>query len=81
MAKIVGIRSVRFKGQDGEQVAGVNIYVTVPIDEDKGEGCSTERYFVTDSRRANWTYVPRVGDEVRIIYNRYGKCDEMTAVE
>lgn len=74
--KIVGIRPSSFKGDKGEQVSGVNIYLTEPLEH--GEGLSTERVFLTDGKIANWTYKPRVGDEVRLEYNRFGKCAGMS---
>ncbi len=70
--KIIGIRPSSFKGSDGTQVSGQNIYMTYPLD--KGEGLGAERVFVTDERLGTWTYRPKVGDEVEVNYNRYGKC-------
>ena len=76
MAKIIGIRPSSFKGDDGAQVSGKNIYITYALD--KGEGLGAERIFITDSKLANWSYRPVVGDEVNLEYNRYGKCCGMT---
>ncbi len=75
MAKIIGIRPVSFKGKDGSQVSGTNIYLAEPLE--KGEGFAADRVFITDDKLSEWTYQPKVGDEVRLAYNRYGRCSGM----
>ena len=76
--KIIGIRSSSFKGDKGEEITGKNIYVTFSLDKGTGLGC--ERVFVTDAKIADWPYNPVVGDEVEIVYNRYGRCDKLVKV-
>lgn len=76
MAKVIGIRNSSFKGDRGEDVTGVNIYVTEPLE--KGEGCSAERVFLTTDKLLKCGYQPKVGDEVTLTYNRYGKCSAVT---
>ena len=39
--KVIGFRKSSFKGNDGTEVSGVNLYLTEPAD--KGEGLSCER--------------------------------------
>lgn len=73
--KIIGIRPSEFKGDKGETITGKNIYMTFPLE--KGEGLGTERVFLTEDKMSKWAYKPHVGDEVRLSYNRYGKCDGM----
>lgn len=73
--KIIGIRPSSFKGDDKTDISGKNIYLTYPLE--KGEGLGSERVFVTDDKLNKWTYHPKVGDEVQVQYNRYGKCDGM----
>lgn len=72
--KIIGIRPTTFKGDSGD-VSGKNFYVTYPLE--KGEGHGSERIFVTDAKLNKWTYQPKVGDEVDVSYNRFGKCAGM----
>lgn len=74
--KIIGIRSSSFTGDDKSQISGRNIYLTYPLE--KGEGLGSERIFVTDAKLNAWTYQPKVGDEVWVSYNRYGRCDGMS---
>ena len=73
--QIIGIRPSSFTGDDGTRVNGQNIYMTYPLD--KGEGMGAERVFVTNEKLVQWPYRPAVGDEVEVIYNRYGKCQEI----
>ena len=75
MAKIVGIRRSEFKGADGTDVSGMNVYLTYPLD--KGEGIGTDRIFITDKKLSGWSYKPHVGDEVEMSYNKYGKVASM----
>ncbi len=74
--KIIGIRPSSFTGDDKSQISGENVYLTFPLE--KGEGLGAERIFVTNSKLNKWTYQPKVGDEVNVSYNRYGRCDGMT---
>lgn len=73
--KIIGIRPSSFPGSNNETISGKNIYLTYPLE--KGEGFGSERVFVTDEKASKWAYVPKVGDEVQVQYNRFGKCDGM----
>lgn len=75
MAKIIGIRPSEFKGDSGEVITGKNIYISYPLD--KGEGLGAERVFITDKKLSDWFYKPAVGDEVKLEYNRFGKCSGM----
>lgn len=76
--KIIGIRPSSFKGDKGEEITGKNIYMTYPLDKGTGLGC--ERVFLTDAKIAGWEYKPQVGHEVKLSYNRFGRCDGMELV-
>lgn len=76
--EIIGIRPSSFKGDKGEEITGQNIYMTFPLEKGTGLGC--ERVFLTDAKIAGWEYKPRVGDEVKLSYNRFGRCDGMEKV-
>lgn len=71
--KVIGFRKSTFKGNDGSDVSGVNLFLTEPMD--KGEGLSCDRVYVLDRKLAFCGYTPKLGDEVKISYNRFGKCD------
>ena len=76
--KIVGIRPSEFKGDDGSTISGKNFYLTYPLD--KGEGLGTERVYLTDAKLRNLAVVPAVGDEVRVDFNKWGKCSGMEII-
>lgn len=69
--KVIGVKNSSFKGQDGNIIKGMNIYVTYPPTSGEGEAC--ERIYMTDAKLAQCAYVPKVGDMVDVAYNRYGK--------
>lgn len=71
MAKIIGIRDSSFEGKDGSEVNGTNFYLTYPLEKGTGDGC--ERIFMTDEKLHNGDFIPQIGDEVSLEYNRYGK--------
>lgn len=79
MATIIGIRPSSFTGNDGQVVTGKNIYLTEPLEQ--GEGLSADRVFVTDAKINKWTYKPKVGDQVTVLYNRFGKCDSIVSAQ
>ena len=70
--KVIGFRKSSFKGNDGTEVSGVNLYLTDKCE--KGEGLSCDRIYVMDKILASCGYTPKLNDEVIIEYNRYGKC-------
>lgn len=74
MPKIIGVRPSSFKGNDGQEVKGVNFYFTYPLDQ--GEGHGADRVYLTETRLSQTGYTPKVGDEVEVVYNRFGKCSE-----
>ena len=72
MVTIIGVRSSSFTGNDGTQVTGKTIYFTEPLE--KGDGLASGRVFLTTDKLLKCQYDPKVGDDVRIEYNRFGKC-------
>ena len=72
MVKIIGIRPSSFKGDNGEEVSGKNFYYVYALD--KGEGHGAERVYLTDAKLSQLDFAPKVGDEVEIEFNRWGKC-------
>lgn len=70
--KVIGFRKSSFKGDDGLEVSGVNLFLTEKCE--KGEGLSCDRIYVMDRILAASGYTPKLGDEVIIEWNRWGKC-------
>ena len=74
MAKVVGYKRADFKPKDSDsEIKGINLFVTYKRNDVQGDAC--ERLFVSDNRAG--TYLPKVGDEVEIVYNRYGKVESI----
>jgi hypothetical protein len=71
--KVIGIKVSNFKTADGTTVEGFNIYMTYPLSGEgvAGEGC--ERIYITKSKIEKCDYMPQVGDDVEVSYNRFGK--------
>lgn len=68
---VIGYRHSSFKPQDGGEISGITLHMT---EYRSGvEGLAVEHVFVSD-RKLNG-YHPQLGDEIRLIYNRYGKVD------
>ena len=44
--KVIGFRKSSFKGDDGQEVSGVNLFLTEKCE--KGEGLSCDRIYVMD---------------------------------
>ena len=78
MSKVIGIRNSSFKGNDGAEVKGVNIYFTDPLEN--GSGYAAERVFVTEQRLQETGYKPQVGDEISVNYNRFGKVSSIVKI-
>lgn len=69
MSQLVGFEAKKFKFDDGNQVEGFYLYT---VEEKKGvTGTATDRVFVSTSKLDG--YVPVLGDEITINYNRWGK--------
>lgn len=69
--KIVGIRGVSFKDDSGRQVDGTSFYYL--MDADGVAGQLAGKFFLSHQKCDRMDYVPNVGDEVWVYYDRYGK--------
>ena len=56
MATVVGVRPINFKGKDGNQITGKNIYFTEPLED--GEGSSADRVFLSMDKLLKCQYDP-----------------------
>ena len=78
MSKVIGVarNDFQIRGTD-TQVTGVNIYLSDPIDLNKGKGLSTEKIYLTDRKISdNRIDVDSLlGKQVRVLYNRFGKVE------
>ena len=67
---LVGYKKQSFKGKDGTQVSGTTLYLLEDERPDV-EGNATDKVFVTDRKLGDYT--PSLGDDLLVVYNRYGK--------
>lgn len=75
---IIGLRRRRFTPQDGgQEISGMILHMTE--ERDNVEGYAVEQVFVSDRRLAG--YVPQLGDEVRLNYNRFGRVDSVDLIQ
>ena len=77
----VGYKKSSFtpKGEN-TAITGYNIYLTYPVTGPDGEGVVADRVYMTEAKLAKCGYKPKVGDEVAVVYNRYGKPEAITKV-
>lgn len=71
--KVIGYKQSNFRAKDGTAVEGYNIYCTYPFNSPIADGEACERLYISDKRLNDCGYVPCVGDEVEVMYNRFGK--------
>lgn len=70
---IVGVALTRFKTKDNVEISGKTIHVTEPIPKDRGQGCSTDHFFLSDARLSALPFQVAVGQTVTPLYSRFGK--------
>lgn len=76
--KCIGMRNVDFKGSDGNQVSGMHLFLSY---EDRNiTGVGTEKVFIPSYRLQQMSFVPSVGSECELFYNKYGKVADIGAV-
>jgi len=72
--KVIGFTRNSFVGRDGNNINGINLYVSHPI-VNNGEGVSVENIYLSDAKLSRCGYSPKIGDEVQVYFNRYGKVE------
>ena len=78
---LVGIRNTSFKSQSGDEIEGKTLAFEYPIPEDKGEGFDVERIFVSNAKLNNLSSVLDINSSVQLVYNKYGKVDDIVDVK
>lgn len=75
--QVVGFKVSSFKASDtGAQISGYTFYLAE--ERDGVTGVAVERAFLSDTKLAG--YVPQVGDELYLNYNRFGKINSIQLV-
>lgn len=75
---LVGIRDLDFTGSDGNKVSGYNLYFT--FEHQDCDGVCTDKIFVSKKKFGQLSFVPQVGSECQIMYNRFGKVADIVKV-
>lgn len=74
MPKVTGLRNTSFKSRDdGSTVEGKTVYLSDDIPASVGSGQSTERYFLSQAKLDSFGFALKVGMDVRVLFNRFGK--------
>ena len=75
LSKLVGFEAKTFTFEDGKQVSGFNLF----FEEKKTgvTGIATDRVFVSSQKLDG--YVPVLGDELTVNYNRWGKVQSISS--
>ena len=79
--KVIGIQRVNYVSKSGREVNGVKFFLSSPIDEKLGSGVSCEDVYFSYPFLDDFTGAVSLGDDVKPIYNRYGRCESLTPVE
>ena len=70
--KVIGFSESSFTAKDtGALIDGMNIFVT--FENSRTTGLACDRIFVSRNRLDQCGYFPSVGDDIELLYNRYGK--------
>ena len=70
--KVIGFSERSFTAKDtGALIEGMNIFVT--FESKRTTGLSCDRFFISQKRLEECGYNPSLGDDIEILYNRYGK--------
>lgn len=67
--------------QTGQPVHMSGFTIFYRYEDDKVSGVACDKVFLSDTKCANSGYTPEVGDEIQILYNRYGKVDSVICVK
>lgn len=80
MFTVVGYRDVDFIDDKGRRVQGTSVYYT--SDEGKNVvGEEVGKFFLTFKISNDCNYLPTVGDQLKLYYNRFGKVASVVRVE
>lgn len=70
--KVIGFSERSFTAKDtGALIEGMYIFVTYESKSTTGSAC--DRFFISRQRLDACDYTPSLGDDIELLYNRYGK--------
>lgn len=77
MSKVIGFSFDEFKAKDtGDLIKGCTLYLG---DERKDvTGLVAQRVFISEKKMG--TYVPKLNDKVEVLFNRYGRVQQINVI-
>lgn len=72
--KIIGIKDTSFTSQEGKQINGVNYFYTMR--DNNVQGLMAGKLFISLDNLAGFTVQPQLGQDVQVVYNRFGKPED-----
>lgn len=76
---IVGMQNVNFTDdRTRQQVMGTTFYFTQ--EKENVTGVAVGKMFVSNQKVSNLSYIPKIGDRVKVYYNRFGKPEDFELV-
>lgn len=74
MAKIIGIANTSFTPKDNNTpIEGATYHTIEPIEPKNGVGFKGDKFFLTRAKLSALDFTPAVGQEVEVLYNKFGK--------
>lgn len=73
MPKIMGLEQKSFTTKEGDTIEGTSIFIADKIPPQRGEGCTGDRIFLSKNKLNDLSFVPAVGMDIEVLYNKYGK--------
>lgn len=74
--RIVGYQNMEFKGDKGEEVKGMQVFLGEDITKD-GDGMRVTKIWLTPKKIEELSVQIDLGVEVDVVYNRYGKVADL----
>lgn len=75
---VLGIETVSYTSKKTNlPVKGVKVYYSSKLDPARGIGLKTDNVFVSQ----NIDFSAQIGDEIDILYNRFGSVEEVRLIE
>lgn len=78
--KVIGFRKTEFDApangnMPAQHIKGYKVFCTF---DDKGvDGSACVDFFISDYKAQGW--IPTLGEEIELVYNKYGKIDRVEA--
>lgn len=78
--KVIGTKRVDFETPENTSIKGTKVFCSYTNPDDKSlVGVACEDFFISDNKPKGW--VPKVGEEIEIVYNKYGKVDHVNVIK